>query len=292
MTLTNSKQQAAHKKRWKRWNPANLTYALIELPSVLICSCVCPPLVFGVHADFGLEEWGSFLELSLESIFIFWLLLGVCLCGSCAKFNNFYIQIVSQVLYNDNICRKKIFPPEYHNQFKSTLWLFITMVKNYQNSSVWFPNPALIWFLSRLIPICVDFSVLTHRVLASEGPAMDIISCRMVSTPATQHILATENHTQFLVQYFGNAWWTNKNSPIEPKNKGHAIKWFHNFQKQSVMGFPNRCCAMHGNFNLKWFLSSSSKGRGGLKRNFLIFSTNRSQWGFKWLLSSIMGGIR
>merc|ERR1719264_1139404 len=27
--------------------------ALIELPSVLICSCVRPPLVFGVHADFG-----------------------------------------------------------------------------------------------------------------------------------------------------------------------------------------------------------------------------------------------
>merc|ERR1719323_2771331 len=27
--------------------------ALIELPSVLICPCVCPPLVFGVHADFG-----------------------------------------------------------------------------------------------------------------------------------------------------------------------------------------------------------------------------------------------
>ena len=32
---------------------------------------------------------------------------------------------------------------------------------------------------------------------------MDIISCRMVSTPATQRILATENHAQLIVQYLG-----------------------------------------------------------------------------------------
>merc|ERR1719412_1174155 len=30
-----------------------LPTALIEFPPVLICSCVCSPLVFGVHADFG-----------------------------------------------------------------------------------------------------------------------------------------------------------------------------------------------------------------------------------------------
>ena len=61
----NLKAHKAHvKQRRTRWKPnSGKTYALIELPSVLICSCVCPPLVFGVHTDFGLEEGGSILGI-------------------------------------------------------------------------------------------------------------------------------------------------------------------------------------------------------------------------------------
>ena len=44
------------------------TYALIEFPPVLICSCVCSPLVFGVHADLGLEQFGSFWVFSRAQI--------------------------------------------------------------------------------------------------------------------------------------------------------------------------------------------------------------------------------
>ena len=51
------------------------TYALIEFPPVLICSCVCSPLVFGVHADFGLEQFGSF-----------WVFSGAQLCLASSKF--------------------------------------------------------------------------------------------------------------------------------------------------------------------------------------------------------------
>ena len=51
------------------------TYALIEFPPVLICSCVCSPLVFGVHADFGLEQFGSC-----------WVFSGAQLCLASSKF--------------------------------------------------------------------------------------------------------------------------------------------------------------------------------------------------------------
>merc|ERR1719228_377041 len=46
--------------------------ALIELPSVLICSCVCPPLVFGVHADFGrvLAREGLGVETKLNGFLL------------------------------------------------------------------------------------------------------------------------------------------------------------------------------------------------------------------------------
>ena len=58
------------------------TYALIEFPPVLICSCVCSPLVFGVHADFGLEQFGSF-----------WIFSGAQLCLTSSKFVVFIAHI-------------------------------------------------------------------------------------------------------------------------------------------------------------------------------------------------------
>ena len=58
------------------------TYALIEFPPVLICSCVCSPLVFGVHADFGLEQFGSF-----------WIFSGAQLCLASSKFVVFIAHI-------------------------------------------------------------------------------------------------------------------------------------------------------------------------------------------------------
>ena len=63
------------------------TYALIEFPPVLICSCVCSPLVFGVHADFGLEQFGSF-----------WVFSGAQLCLASSKFVVFIAHINQKVL--------------------------------------------------------------------------------------------------------------------------------------------------------------------------------------------------
>ena len=37
------------------------TYTLVELPPVLIGTRVGSPLIFGVHADFGLDNVGAFL---------------------------------------------------------------------------------------------------------------------------------------------------------------------------------------------------------------------------------------
>ena len=58
------------------------TYALIEFPPVLICSCVCSPLVFGVHADFWLEQFGSF-----------WIFSGAQFCLASSKFVVFIAHI-------------------------------------------------------------------------------------------------------------------------------------------------------------------------------------------------------
>ena len=70
------------------------TYALIEFPPVLICSCVCSPLVFGVHADFGLEQFGSF-----------WVFSGAQLCLASSKFVVFIAHI------NQKVSNVKTIPP-------------------------------------------------------------------------------------------------------------------------------------------------------------------------------------